>query len=161
MYIPTFTIYFFRDYMSKALGMVGREKIHFGRLESGAPFITPSLTVYVISLGERQNERGRTRGAGKKEIKRSGDGMTEFSRSSVGPSSFFRGRRNCCIGSSNNNWENGPSVLSLWLTAYVFFPLLIFLSQILCRFQSTAFLSLCLCQPLFLSPPPLLISLTI
>lgn len=161
LYTYIYSIFFSRLHVQSTRdGRSGKDSL-FGRLESGAPFITPSLTVYVISLGERQNERGRTRGAGKKEIKRSGDGMTEFSRSSVGPSSFFRGRRNCCIGSSNNNWENGPSVLSLWLTAYVSFPLLIFLSQILCRFQSTAFLSLCLCQPLFLSPPPLPISLTI
>jgi len=35
-------------------GRSGKDSL-FGRLESGAPFITPVLTVYVISLGERQN----------------------------------------------------------------------------------------------------------
>jgi len=46
----------------------------------------------------------------KKEIKRSGDGMTEFSHSSAGPSSFFRGRRNCYTVTSNNNGAISPSL---------------------------------------------------
>lgn len=93
-------------------GRSGKDSL-FGRLESRAPFITPVLTVYVISLGERQNGQAECGVWSKKEIKRSGDGMTEFSHSSVGPSSFFRGRRNCYTGTSNNN---GAISLSLYLS---------------------------------------------
>lgn len=45
-------------------GRSGKDSL-FDRLESRAPFITPVLTVYVISLGERQNGQAE-RGAKKK-----------------------------------------------------------------------------------------------
>lgn len=74
----------------------------------------------------------------KKEIKRSGDGMTEFSHSSVGPSSFFRGRRNCYTVTSNNNEAISPSP------------------------SATLSLLLCLSHPLHsLIKPPLLIPPTL
>lgn len=63
----------------------------------------------------------------KKEIKRSGDGMTEFSHSLAGPSSFFRGRRNCYTVTSNNNGAISPSLspcLSPRLSYFYSHPLL-------------------------------------
>lgn len=61
----------------------------------------------------------------KKEIKRSGDGMTEFSHSSAGPSSFFRGRRNCYTVTSNNNGAISPSLsISLSLSFLPSLPLI-------------------------------------
>lgn len=49
------SIFFSRLYVQTTRdGRSGKDSL-FGRLESRAPFITPVLTVYVISLGERQN----------------------------------------------------------------------------------------------------------
>jgi len=61
-----FIFYFSRLHVQSTRdGRSGKDSL-FGRLEFRAPFITPVLTVYVISLGERQN--GQAGSGAKKKL---------------------------------------------------------------------------------------------